>query len=262
MSRGPRHLQHQGRRRQDVGRGQPRLSGRARRAAHAAVGPRPAGRARPTCSGSSRRSAAAASKLVRCKSDVDDADQGHRPSEAWTCCRPTSPTATWTSRSTSFKKPTRRLARVLEPLDDEYDCVFLDCPPSISLVSESVFEAADVLLVPIIPATLSSRTIDQLDAVVADARRTARAAAGARVLLDGRRPQALHREVMERLRAERDDVLERGDPGVGRGRADGRGARRDRRVRPARPCRAGLRGAVARACARASRASALTESER
>ena len=63
------------------------------------------------------------------------------------------------------KKPTTRLRRVLEPLDD-YDYTFLDCPPSISLVSESVFEAADALLVPIIPATLSSRTLDQLHEVL------------------------------------------------------------------------------------------------
>ena len=61
------------------------------------------------------------------------------------------------------KRPTRRLARLLAPLADEYDYVFLDCPPSISLVSESVFEAADALLVPLIPATLSSRTFEQLD---------------------------------------------------------------------------------------------------
>ena len=62
------------------------------------------------------------------------------------------------------KRPTRRLGRVLAPLAAEYEYVFLDCPPSISLVSESVFEAADALLVPIIPATLSSRTFEQLDA--------------------------------------------------------------------------------------------------
>ena len=82
------------------------------------------------------------------------------------------------------KKPTTRLARVLAPLRDDYDYTFLDCPPSISLVSESVFEAADALLVPIIPATLSSRTLEQLHAVA----RTG--PAGARLLLDGRPPQA------------------------------------------------------------------------
>jgi chromosome partitioning protein len=111
-----------------------------------------------------------------------------------------------------FKRPTRRLARVLKPLGDEYDWVFLDCPPSISLVSESVFEAADVVLVPIVPATLSSRTIDQLDAVVADARDQG---GGAEVLaffsmVDRRK--RLHRDVMERLRSERTDVLEAAIP--------------------------------------------------
>jgi chromosome partitioning protein len=108
-----------------------------------------------------------------------------------------------------FKKPTRRLARVLEPLADEYDWVFLDCPPSVSLVSESVFEAADVVLVPIVPATLSSRTIDQLDGLVADG------AGDPEVLaffsmVDARKK--LHREVMQRIRSERDDVLDTAIP--------------------------------------------------
>ncbi|MDE3134118.1 MAG: ParA family protein [Acidobacteriota bacterium] len=62
-----------------------------------------------------------------------------------------------------FKKPAARLRRVLAPLRDDYDYIFLDCPPSISLVSEAVFEAADALLVPVIPATLSSRAYEQLE---------------------------------------------------------------------------------------------------
>jgi cellulose biosynthesis protein BcsQ len=99
------------------------------------------------------------------------------------------------------KKPTRRLARVLAPLSDEYDYVFLDCPPSISLVSESVFEAADALLVPLVPATLSSRTFDQLREVVSG---------GPQVLaffsmVDRRK--RLHLDVMERMIAEHDEVL-------------------------------------------------------
>jgi len=60
------------------------------------------------------------------------------------------------------KKPTKQLLRLLRPLSEEYDFIFLDCPPSISLVSENIFRAADVLLVPLIPTTLSARTLDQL----------------------------------------------------------------------------------------------------
>jgi chromosome partitioning protein len=65
------------------------------------------------------------------------------------------------------KKPARRLASLLAPLRDEYDLIVLDCPPSISLLSESVLHAADVLLVPLIPTTLSVRTLDQLTDFIA-----------------------------------------------------------------------------------------------
>jgi len=66
------------------------------------------------------------------------------------------------------KKPTRQLRKLLKPLAEEYDFVFLDCPPNISLLSEAVFEAADVLLSPIIPTTLSLRTLEQLKGFIAD----------------------------------------------------------------------------------------------
>ena len=60
------------------------------------------------------------------------------------------------------KKPTQRLKKLLEPLANDYAFVFLDCPPNISLLSEAVFGAADYLLSPIIPTTLSLRTLQQL----------------------------------------------------------------------------------------------------
>ena len=95
------------------------------------------------------------------------------------------------------RRPTRRLARVLAPLAGDYDYVFLDCPPAISLASESVFGAADVLLVPLIPSPLSLRTYDQLRRFVAD-----EVAEPPRILAffsmtDGRR--RLHREVIDEL---------------------------------------------------------------
>jgi len=105
----------------------------------------------------------------------------------------------------STKRPTRRLARVLAPLADEYDYVFLDCPPSISLVSESVFEASDALLVPLIPATLSSRTLEQLARVLARDADNAPQLLAFFSMVDGRK--RLHKDVMERLSREHEWVL-------------------------------------------------------
>lgn len=66
------------------------------------------------------------------------------------------------------KKPTKQLKKLLAPLASDYDFIFLDCPPSISLLSEAVFAASDVLLSPIIPTTLSVRTLDQLQSVLTE----------------------------------------------------------------------------------------------
>ena len=60
------------------------------------------------------------------------------------------------------KRPTERLGALLQPLADRYDLTLLDCPPGITLASESVFGAADALLVPVIPTTLAARTLRQL----------------------------------------------------------------------------------------------------
>ncbi len=60
------------------------------------------------------------------------------------------------------KHPVRWIAQTLEPLRDEYDNVFLDCAPGLTIVSESVFEAADALVTPAIPTPLSLRALAQL----------------------------------------------------------------------------------------------------
>ncbi len=60
------------------------------------------------------------------------------------------------------KNPVKQIARVLKPLARDYELLIIDCAPSISLVSESVFRASDVLLVPTIPTPLSLRTLLQL----------------------------------------------------------------------------------------------------
>jgi chromosome partitioning protein len=99
------------------------------------------------------------------------------------------------------KRPTHRLAEVLAPLQGDYEYVFLDCPPSLSLVSESVFKAADALLIPMLPATLSSRTLEYVEEL-----------AGKQVrrlpffsMVDARK--RMHRDVMEQIAAEYPDML-------------------------------------------------------
>jgi chromosome partitioning protein len=102
------------------------------------------------------------------------------------------------------KRPTERLAALLAGVEGRYDIALLDCPPSISLASESVFGAAGALLVPVIPTTLSSRTLHQLSTFLAtqDDPPTLLPYFS---MVDGRK--RLHREVMAELRSEWPDLL-------------------------------------------------------
>lgn len=59
-------------------------------------------------------------------------------------------------------RPDRDLAEVLQKLGREYTYVLLDCPPGLSTLSENVFFAADLILVPTIPTVLSLRTLSRL----------------------------------------------------------------------------------------------------
>jgi chromosome partitioning protein len=61
-----------------------------------------------------------------------------------------------------MKKSKKRLKSVFAKLENEYDYVFIDCPPNITLVSENIFFAADYLLVPLIPTTLSVLAFNKL----------------------------------------------------------------------------------------------------
>jgi len=61
-----------------------------------------------------------------------------------------------------MKKSRQRLKKVFKPLTDEYDHLFLDCPPNITLLSENMFYAADILLIPFIPTTLSMLSFSKL----------------------------------------------------------------------------------------------------
>ena len=61
-----------------------------------------------------------------------------------------------------MKGQKNRLKGVLKQLENDYDFVFIDCPPGFSALSENVFNATDIVLMPIIPTTLSIRTYNMV----------------------------------------------------------------------------------------------------
>lgn len=109
------------------------------------------------------------------------------------------------------KRPTQRLQRVLDPLRDEYDLIVLDCPPSVSLVSENVLDLADTVLSPLIPTPLSTRTLDQLTKFIRTAKHRPRLL-GFFSMVDRRK--RLHRELVEQLPLQRNDIAHTAIPAL------------------------------------------------
>lgn len=62
-----------------------------------------------------------------------------------------------------MKKSEKRLKILLRELRTEYEYVFIDCPPSLTLLAAHIFEVADYVLFPTVPTTLSERAYGQVD---------------------------------------------------------------------------------------------------
>jgi cellulose biosynthesis protein BcsQ len=103
------------------------------------------------------------------------------------------------------KKPAKQLLRLLRPLSKEFDRIFLDCPPSISLVSENIFRAADALLIPSIPTTLSLRTYEQLLSFLGESKTTHVALMPFFSMVDRRKQ--LHLDIIEQMPSHHAEVL-------------------------------------------------------
>jgi cellulose biosynthesis protein BcsQ len=59
-----------------------------------------------------------------------------------------------------MKQSKKKLAALLASLKDDFDIIFIDCPPGISLLHDAVFYAVDTILIPNIPTTLAIRSYD------------------------------------------------------------------------------------------------------
>jgi chromosome partitioning protein len=99
-----------------------------------------------------------------------------------------------------MKHPKSRLKKALAEVGAEYQVILLDCPPSISTLSENVFRAADAIVVPVIPTTLSQRTFQQLVAFFAENDLPAARLHGLFSMVQG--AKKLHTETMQALRTD------------------------------------------------------------
>jgi cellulose biosynthesis protein BcsQ len=54
----------------------------------------------------------------------------------------------------------KRLARIAEGLAQNYDRIIIDCPPGLTDTSDQILRAAEIVVVPVIPSTLSQRSLD------------------------------------------------------------------------------------------------------
>ena len=104
------------------------------------------------------------------------------------------------------KRPERQLERMLASLAKRYDVVVLDCPPGMSLLSEAILRAADVVVVPLVPSPLSMRSLDQLAAMVADMKNRRPKLVGFLSMVDRRK--TIHRALAERLPLESEHVMD------------------------------------------------------
>lgn len=107
---------------------------------------------------------------------------------------------------TRIPKPRRTFGRLLAGVADDYDVVVIDCPPGIGLSIESVLRATDLVLVPVVPATLPLRCFDQLSAFMAGDKRLRRVPAVAFLTMVDRRKRG-HLELTESLPTERSELF-------------------------------------------------------
>ncbi len=109
-----------------------------------------------------------------------------------------------------MKKSRRQLRKLLDSLGDDYDVVVLDCPPNITLLSENVFRAADAILVPVIPTTLSRRTYEQLVEFFAKRKLPRKRLVPFFSMLQQR--NSMHRQHMEMMREDYPEFLDAAIP--------------------------------------------------
>jgi cellulose biosynthesis protein BcsQ len=90
----------------------------------------------------------------------------------------------------------KRLAKVASHLTGRYDRIIIDCPPGMTDTSDQILRASDLAVVPVIPAPLSRRALDEIKEHIAQKKGPKVILAPVFSMVDRRR--ALHREELDK----------------------------------------------------------------
>jgi len=103
------------------------------------------------------------------------------------------------------KQPMRFMERVLAPLQDDYDFLIVDCPAGLTVATESLLHAADIVLVPTIPTVLSVRALDQLNKHIKEGFEKKPTVRAFFSMMDGRK--RMHADIYEELCIKRKTIV-------------------------------------------------------
>lgn len=97
------------------------------------------------------------------------------------------------------------VAKLLAPIADDYDMIFIDCPPGLTVANESVLNAVDLVLVPTIPTVLSIRMLNELSDYIKDNIKEAPKLRAFFTMLDGRKN--MHKAIYEQFCVKRKTLM-------------------------------------------------------
>ena len=90
----------------------------------------------------------------------------------------------------------KRLAKITEHLEADYDRIIIDCPPGLTDTSDQILRAADIVVVPVIPSALSQRSLDVIKEYVGSKKGPKVTLAPVFSMVDRRR--AIHRAELDK----------------------------------------------------------------
>jgi len=111
-----------------------------------------------------------------------------------------------------LKGPKKQFKKIINSVKSNFDYLFLDCPPTLNLLAESLFKSVHYILVPIVPSALSERTYEQLMSFFEENKLDKRKIVPFFNLVDLRRK--LHLDTISNFRATKPKILKNKIPNL------------------------------------------------